>query len=38
MGGGAGTYGCGETCGHVNKMVTVLLIKFRAVQSQWAVC
>lgn len=38
MGGGKGAYGCGETWGHVNKVVTVLLIEFRAVQLQWAVC
>lgn len=32
MGGREGAYGRGETWGHVNKVVTVLLIKFSAVQ------
>lgn len=35
---GKGAYGYGETWGHVNKVVTTLLIKFRAVQLQLAVC
>lgn len=32
MGGGEGAYGYRETWGHVNKVVTMLLIKFWAVQ------
>lgn len=35
---GKGTYGVEETWGHVNKVMSMLLIKFRAVQLQWAVC
>lgn len=35
---GKGAYGYGETGGHVDKIMTMLLIKFRAVQLQLAVC
>lgn len=35
---GKGAYGYGETWGHVNKVMTMLLIKIRAVQLQLAVC
>ena len=38
MDGGEGACGCGETWGHVNEVATVLLIKFKSVQLQWAVC
>lgn len=38
MGRGERAYGCGEIWGHENKVMTVLLIKFWAVQIQWAVC
>lgn len=32
MGRGEGEYGRGETWGHMNKVVNMLLMKFRAVQ------